>query len=341
MRLRRLFVACVAATAVTCTDSLAPELRDDHAAILVLVNSPTSSGELRRIEYGGASRATIIHDSAGVSYGSFLPSPDGSTLLYTMTPFTGALPTVGRVVLRGPSQSFTPRGIPVAWSPDGTQLLWLTLAGGGQSLLVSDANGNSPDTIALGEDPVWSPDGNRLFFSYKPNNTDDEIGVVDLTGPRTRVNLTNNPATDIRARLSPDGNWIAFVSGRSPGAGLYLMRPDGTQPHRIYAGTNLPAPHWSPDSRYLLVAVQLNTPPQPQDKLVVLDSAGTIHADIPFPLAGLAGVQWAPSSDVILVAAASGVGEPKQAYVISHDGRQRSRLTNEPTGIGAAVWIRR
>ena len=98
-------------------------------------------------------------------------------------------------------------------------------------------------------DGSWSPDGR--FVAYRDSrrgiNEDDEIYVVaaDGTGPR---NLTDNPANERGTDWAPDGEWIAFNSDRdgSPLTG-YLVRPDGSDLHRIPGDTWFEYPSFSPD----------------------------------------------------------------------------------------------
>ncbi len=107
-----------------------------------------------------------------------------------------------------------------------------------------------------------SPDPGRLLFT----------GTVadDLTGPATtRIcdyelatgsirMLTEGPNSDRHARLSPDGNLIAFLSDRDRASDFQLFFLD-TRTQRLTAG---PRPHgwieyfeWSPDGRRILLGV--------------------------------------------------------------------------------------
>ena len=58
---------------------------------------------------------------------------------------------------------------------------------------------------------------------------------------------------------SPDGRWIAFLSGQTVGSAIFLVHPDGTGLHAIgnrhlELGSSPPA--WSPDGRTLVYTRQ-------------------------------------------------------------------------------------
>jgi Tol biopolymer transport system component len=105
-------------------------------------------------------------------------------------------------------------------------------------------------TLAGSEfDASWSPDGEWLVYrdSRRGLNNDDEIYVARADGSEPR-NLSAHPANDWGPDWSADGEWIVFNSDRdgSPLSG-YLVRPDGTDLHRIETDVWLEYPSFSPD----------------------------------------------------------------------------------------------
>lgn len=109
------------------------------------------------------------------------------------------------------------RAIQPAWSPDGRQVVFaggFPCSGGGQ-LYVIDADGSNlrrpgdslPMESCLGRSPVWSPDGTRVLF-----------------------------ALQFRCPC-PDGQ-------TSPFAGLYTMRPDGSDFRSVLADPTANEPSW-------------------------------------------------------------------------------------------------
>jgi len=95
-----------------------------------------------------------------------------------------------------------------------------------------------------------SPDGENVAFE-----ADDEEGVNDLwveniaRGVRTR--LTSDSERESHPIWSPDGEYLAYASGRTSGRDIVLRRADGDgDPQVIWEGG---APtDWSPDGRRIL-----------------------------------------------------------------------------------------
>lgn len=101
------------------------------------------------------------------------------------------------------------------WSPDGTQLAWLSDAGGEYRLLVSDQAGlTEPRAIELPgtafySEPAWSPDGERLLLRDNHLN----LWMIDLgSGETTRIDTDtyDDPGRTFDATWSPDGRWVAY-----------------------------------------------------------------------------------------------------------------------------------
>lgn len=108
--------------------------------------------------------------------------------------------------------------------------------------------------------PRYSPDGTRLsFFDTREGVSPTGSGALfvmraDGTDP---VRVTPwGYAFDDHA-WSPDGSWIVF---QRPYGQLYLVRPDGSELHRVPLnlppGTGSLNPTWSPDGRWIVFSLQ-------------------------------------------------------------------------------------
>jgi tricorn protease len=102
-----------------------------------------------------------------------------------------------------------------AWSPDGSQIAWVSDASGEYQLYIADQKGLSePRVIDLPGptfyyDLQWSPDGSHLLFT----DTDLNIWTLNVeTEETTKVDTDQyaSPGRTIDAEWSPDGNWIAY-----------------------------------------------------------------------------------------------------------------------------------
>ncbi|HWD38051.1 MAG TPA: S9 family peptidase [Fimbriimonas sp.] len=102
-------------------------------------------------------------------------------------------------------------------------------------------------------DPQLSPSGDRVLFSRKTvtekNSYLSHLWTVDLEGRQQQ--WTQGEKSVGQGRWSPDGNWIAFSSGRDGAAGqIYLIPTTGGEAKKL---TSLPEGsvgeiQWSPDS---------------------------------------------------------------------------------------------
>ena len=163
-----------------------------------------------------------------------------------------------------------------AWKPDGAQIVFLSLRDGGfqffemkadgSDLMMQDrglppserspgssgvyifedgriyiGSGGTMETIqdngtALGEFPVWSPDGALVAFH---SNRDGNMEIYVMTADGSQVTrLTDNEADDMFPTWSSDGTKIAFHSNRDGNLEVYVINVDGSNLQNL---TNNPA----------------------------------------------------------------------------------------------------
>ena len=102
-----------------------------------------------------------------------------------------------------------------AWSPDGTQLAWLSDATGEYQLMLGDPSGLTPPRAinlpsnAYFASPVWSPNGEQILIEDNHAN----LWTIDAkSGASLKIDTDDNP--DPQRRLdgswSPDSKWITY-----------------------------------------------------------------------------------------------------------------------------------
>ena len=101
------------------------------------------------------------------------------------------------------------------WSPDGTQLAWLSDASGEYQLMLGDPTGvAAPRAIALPStaffsEPAWSPDGKQILLQDNHQN----LWTIEVaTGTANRIDTDNypDPIRQFDATWSPDSRWITY-----------------------------------------------------------------------------------------------------------------------------------
>jgi TolB protein len=164
-----------------------------------------------------------------------------------------------------------PASPPVAPTPSSTQVspsvgrLALVDLGGAERIALVNADGSGLSYLVEGRDPSWSPDGTQIAFrtgnAQRAGGNPTSIDVIGVDGSDQHA-LDIPPSVGVEtswgsgpAVWSPDGSQIAFATA----AGIYVMRPDGSDLHRIsrYEGQRACydlEPTWSPDAQRVVFA---------------------------------------------------------------------------------------
>ncbi len=215
------------------------------------------------VESGVTARITQLDSSpGGISW-----SPDGQWLAFTMK-----IEESNPVLVRSPKK---PKGANWAPAPRVTTRLNYEQDGAGyispgfRHIFVTPADGGTALQITHGDfdhgSPVWSPDGNTIYFSANRNENHDkvegfrnsEIYSVDVTD-RTITALTDRFGPDGGPAVSPDGKTIAYLGYDDKIQTyqirhIYLMNADGSNKRMIETGLDRSPSslHWKSNSRGL------------------------------------------------------------------------------------------
>jgi Tol biopolymer transport system component len=160
-------------------------------------------------------------------------------------------------------------GYPV-WSPDGSEIAFLSDRHGSYDIFVKSSNGTGPEKELLraagNQWPLdWSRDGRWLLY-YDAKNAGDLWAMPVVGEDRTPVPIAQSPFAESDAALSPDGRWVAYPSNDSGRAQIVVQSfPKATAKWQVSVTGGL-GPVWSangkelyfiaPDGKLTVVPVQ-------------------------------------------------------------------------------------
>lgn len=171
----------------------------------------------------------------------------GDTEVFIADPVTGDLLNVSR---SPGSEDRYP-----CWSPDGTQIAFVSDRQHATNLYVMDANGDHVrrviTTPAVCYMSSWqvTPAGERIVFGMHGDKP--EMASIRPDGSSlANLGLGHDPT------LSPDGRRICYT-GEVPegGVSVFTMSSDGSEKRRLVAGASKPGatfPNWSPNGKFIV-----------------------------------------------------------------------------------------
>lgn len=143
----------------------------------------------------------------------------------------------------------TPWRIPYLSTIDGVRQIWTLDVDTGERTLSLAAW--RPKAM-----PVFSPDGTKIVYTAAGGGRGSRIWVADADGSNARkVTMGQEGTSDWDPAWSPDGRWLAFVSGRAGFRSVYVMEAGGgNEIRRTSASVPDDRPAWSPDGASIAYA---------------------------------------------------------------------------------------
>jgi TolB protein len=218
-----------------------------------------------QMDLDGRNKRDLTMASREFAYG-FSASPDGKRIAYHKSYQVYVADADGShatAIKTGNGFNFLPQ-----WSPDGTQVMFLSGAhydchpyvvkrdGTGLRKL-ADRNGyrgvveflDVPDFHGGSSDvPVWSPDGSWIYYTAKVGQS-IELMRGSLAGQTERLTTSKPGTLHYHTQISPNGAWLVCGSNRTGIRQLYVMTAGGKNAKPITSvgpGHGAMWAHWQP-----------------------------------------------------------------------------------------------
>jgi Tol biopolymer transport system component len=186
------------------------------------------------------------------------------------------------------------------WSPDGRRMAYVTDPRGTPAIAIATADGTGvvhtmPCPGVACETNDWSRDGKELILTvHVPGGTD--VWTMPVDGDAPARPLLADTFAEHDARLSPDLQWIAYVSNETGRPEVSVRRRDGDR-RRIVISSGGGTPVWRRDGAELFFV-------DPAGRLSVVavrrSAAGDVTFGAPVVLSGVPAIgagHWNTQSD--------------------------------------------
>jgi Tol biopolymer transport system component len=166
----------------------------------------------------------------------------------------------------------------LAWSPDGSEIIFSSNRGGPYSLWRIPFGGGEPTSISAGVEDARSlgvsRKGHRLAYTKEGWKWVIWKGEIPKTEGRIAVNsrLVATNQSVLLARFSPDGREIAYSSFASGNEEIWMCDSDGSNPMQLtnFNGPPTGSASWSPDNQY----IAFDSRPQGHSDIFIMNMKG-------------------------------------------------------------------
>ncbi|MEQ8171990.1 MAG: DUF5050 domain-containing protein [Candidatus Eremiobacterota bacterium] len=185
-------------------------------------------------------------------------------------------------------------------------------------------------------DPVWVPQGDRIYFASNRNNDYWNIYTMKTDGSDL-IKLTRDVRRNFSPEICNDGSKIVFVSSRDQHEDIYVMNFDGAAVTRVTKKLNLnnASPAWSPDGRKIVFVSFSGSPMQPKADIYLVNFDGTDLERLTMSGDNFA-PDWSPDGKTILFVS-SRTGH-EELYTFDLETQKTVQLTDIKAQIGSPEW---
>ncbi|NMB53164.1 MAG: protein kinase [Leptolinea sp.] len=241
-----------------------------------------------------------------------------------------------------------------AWSPDGTQLAFISPCIGkkdiyaGSQIYLSNADGKNvhlmpaPMNPAGDFNPAWSPDGKKIAFASLRTDTKPHIFLFSFEDSSVKQ-VTSASYGDIQPSWAPSGLQLAFVR-QFPNSQIWITDLTGKQQFQ-YSPSGAVKNYWPEWSRDGSILFYSQTSPEPFLPYLVGLSYENRGKSLEFRLPPVGAADIGPATELAISPDGKwGTyeswpdGTNHDIYIISIDGSDRRRLTTDKERDFSPVW---
>lgn len=238
--------------------------------------------------------------------------------------------------------TFEERDSHAQWSPDGKSIIYVNNRNYFSALYRYDLESAEVQQLTDYQndlEPDWSPDGHRIVFTTSRDGF-QELYTMKPDGTDLQ-RLTNNVnLNDLRAKYSPDGKYIAYMTNYSVGDGtgeIWLMNADGSNQRQITDNDyDDRSPIWSPDSRYITF---IGATGKQKNAIYLYDVESDALEQITNPFLPSRQAVWSPDGKWLAFVLYSLDGQESQIYVMMPDGSNMRPVTDAYRDYDVSLWM--